>query len=283
MTNLQQMEYVWNNLEESYQNNLKRGNKLTRREFVKRLAAFKDGKVNFAILRSLLSDEILDYSVEETQRYNELFNKIQGVGNYLKAVKKEIESFDIVNEEQLYSIEDENSSISKIMQLINNPNQFCCFLNKETVPAREFIQKGIFTNTVYKENDSLITVNFDNSDPNYISFSTMQDILIFLQKYDKKLVEINQFYTAVHAIIVYKITKEECLEDLVFLSKSMGVLDKNYFQVGDYKIKTPQKSKTEVPNYTFRNLSKDIIEIEKLEFYQVKVKGKFDTHNIIIC
>lgn len=266
MIRLESVAVVWENPEGAYKNHLERGGKLTRQEFIEKIAFIKDGTFNSGLLYGLLGSEVASYTIKEHEEMDTLKNVIAAVANYLLSDRVEA-----IND---LSRIVEMSLKQTIMQEISEESKFSfedCYLLKNVSGSpnlEKLLQSGIFDTAVIYENNELKTFPLKVQHNNYFYAADKRDLGVFMALYEAGMFTQNAFFDNVFQYCNANYSRMENQRGFAFVDNSL--ITKN----GDMIIFAGKE-------YNVKNGKINLI--NEVKFVEVEIEGAFQQEHIIFC
>ena len=267
MTRLSRIATVWENPEAAYQDHLAKGGKLTRREFIRKIAFIKDDKFNNGLLYGVLGAEVASYGKAEHEEMNTIKNVVTSVASYLLADSS--------------TIGDDLSTIvsmalkKSIMSEISEESRFSfedCYLLKNSGAAHDLtkiMESGIFDTAVFYDADSrLQSFPMEMQHNNYFYAADHRDLAVFVALYEAGLIIRSDFLDKVFTYINTNSDRMKTDRGFAFVDSSLVTKQSNviFFAGKEYGI---------------RNDS--CVQIADISYVEATTQGAYQTEHLIFC
>lgn len=225
MNNLEKIINVWNNLEMEYSNYVKtKKNNISRKEYLKKLLAFRDNKPSLVEIKELIGVEQESYSKDDLESMKSFFSILEKAINYVQA------------HENINSL---NNFIEKVIEYDLNKEyetiDIELFKNKSSsVQVVEAITNGIFRKASFLDDSGNVKFFDDSLFNNYFQFKDNSEIGKFVQQYQKKKMKTN-FETMIIKALKTLISKNKITGSISFIAPDLCSINKRSVSIGNIK------------------------------------------------
>ena len=229
MKNLEKVEKVWTNLEDSYAKYKKTHRSVNRVDYLKKLLAWDVNGANITGVRNLLHDEVDSYDAEEAAEYTDLFDMLNKTAECLENYSGEIEDLDSwIGLTVLSGLNDSTSNYKSF-----KVEDFSLLCGHAVQEARDILAAGYFCNTVVLDkNGEIHSYEFNKEDRFYRFFHSQNDAVSFFTQYKDTG---SKFLEKVRDIIAYRVINKLRLDNCAYISGEIYAITSKTAYVGNVK------------------------------------------------
>lgn len=257
MKRLEKVLIIWKDLEGSYLRAVQKDKNLSKRRYLEQLLGFNPEIDSPAQLKNMLSTEVSAYSPEEYKDYESLLDILDNTYKKLLANGEEILELDSF----VYS--------NTVKQFDLNDYETFESVDRVT-PIREALNAGHLMDYISAADSLMEHYNLGKEQPGYLAIKTENDAIQFLCRTAQSIT--TSFYKQIYHIVGNYIMQGKMQYPSVFLSNELFTVGAKEISIGSLSVPITKRNHVSRDTFTMTLLSKEEIVVDKLSYYQKKVK-----------